>query len=508
MGKYIDDKNKKEIQKILKRLPHRVKLVFFTQENACPMCREQQKLLQEVAELSDNIILEIYDLVKDGGQAMNYNISMIPATAVVSEEKDYGIRFFGLTAGYEFSSLLQTILMVSTEKSNLSPELQKLISYINEPINIKVMVTLTCPYCPQAVHSAHQLAMENKFIKAEMIDAGEFPVLSQKYEVSGVPKIIINEVHSIEGAIPPEALYLQILKAIKPEEYERMEETVGTARSGGKISRGVEGHLYELIVVGAGPAAISATIYASRKDLDVLMIGKKIGGQITYTGEIVNYLGLPGLSGDQMKQLFREHLEIFPHSRILGQTVTQIEKQGDEYVVITEEGKRFRGSSVAYCTGKEYKKLGVPGEEEFIGHGIAFCATCDAPLYRGKKVAVVGGGNSAFTAARDLINYASEIHLIHRREEYSADPALAHLVKLSDKVTLHPNMVVRQFMGGDRLSAIRLTSSDGSQHKDLLVDGVFLEIGLTPNTQPLEELITLNDGREIPVRCDNSTTLP
>ncbi len=173
----------------------------------------------------------------------------------------------------------------------------------------------------------------------------------------------------------------------------------------------------------------------------------------------------------------------------------------------TEGKKEYKGNSVIFCTGKEYRRLGVPGEDKFIGRGIAFCATCDAPLYRGKKVAVVGGGNSAFTAVRDLINFADEIHLVHRKDSFKADISLVKHVKSTKKVLLHTNMVVQEFLGDDTLRGVRLKSTQEQETLDIEVDGVFLEIGLTPNTEAVKDLIQLNARGEIPVKSDNSTAL-
>ncbi|MCJ7631713.1 FAD-dependent oxidoreductase, partial [Candidatus Bathyarchaeota archaeon] len=151
--------------------------------------------------------------------------------------------------------------------------------------------------------------------------------------------------------------------------------------------------------------------------------------------------------------------------------------------------------------------LGVTGEELFIGKGIGFCATCDAPLYQGKRVAVIGGGNSAFTSARDLLNFASEVHVIHRRNEFKADETLIQEVTKAKNVTFHTSMIVNSFLGKDKLTGIRLESVDGKERLDLSIEGVFLEIGLTPNSGPLEGLLKLNEWGEVPVDKNQSTTM-
>ncbi|HVO36914.1 MAG TPA: FAD-dependent oxidoreductase [Candidatus Acidoferrum sp.] len=502
----IDDKTRTELQQILQNLVKRVKLVFFTQPNACPSCEQQLELLKEATSLSDKLELEVYDFVLHGDEARNFKIDKIPATAVIGK-KDYGIRFYGLTVGYEFTSLLEAILMVSTERSGLDPQVEALVKSINEPVHLQVMVTLTCPYCPRMVHTAHQFAFVNDEVRADMVEASEFPQLVQKYRVTAIPKTIVNEVYSFEGALPEAAVYLEILKAVNPEEYKRVEEAVREARGMRKAKQAQEEHLYEVAVVGGGPAAMSAAIYAVRKGLDVALIAKKFGGQITDTATIDNYLGMPSVGGVEMAEAFRNHLESFNISENIGSNVVEIKREDNSFAVITEDNRHFKALSVIYCAGKEYNRLGIPGEEQFIGKGIGFCATCDAPLYQDKRLAVVGGGNSAFTAAHDLLGFASEIHLIHRRKDFKADEALVQEVLNARNVTVHTPMIVRSFLGTDKLTGVRLESIDGKERYDLNVDGVFLEIGLTPNSDPLKGLVELNEAGEVPVNRDQSTSV-
>ena len=291
MSKVIDEKTRIELQRILENLVFPVKLVFFTQQNACPTCVQQLELLKELASMSDKLEFKVYDFILHGDETRNYGIDKIPALAVIGE-KDYGIRFYGLTAGYEFTSLLEAIIMVSTERSGLSPQVEALAGSIREQVHMQVMVTLTCPYCPGMVHIAQQFALVNDNIHADMVEISEFPHLVQRYGVSGVPKTIINEVYSFEGVLPEAVVYLEVLKAVNPEEYKRVEEAVREAQGIRKVKLAEEEHTYEVAIVGGGPAAMSAAIYAVRKGLDVVLITKKLGGHITYTASIQNYLGL------------------------------------------------------------------------------------------------------------------------------------------------------------------------------------------------------------------------
>jgi alkyl hydroperoxide reductase subunit F len=505
MSKVINEETKRELQQILGDLASTVKLIFFTQKDACPTCAQQQELLQELASLSNKLELKVYDYVLHGEEVAGYRIEKIPATVIVG--KTYGIRFYGLTTGYEFTSLIEAIMMVSTGQSGLLPELETLVKEIKEQVHMQVLVTLTCPYCSKMVHVAHQFAFVNDNIKADMVEASEFPQLALKYNVTKVPKTIINEVYSFEGALSETAVYMEILKAVNPEKYRQLEAEIREIQEVHKAKIAEEKHEYEVIIVGGGPAAMSAAIYSVRKGLDVALIAKKLGGQITYTASVENYLGLFAVSGADMAEKFRNHLESYPIAEALGANVVQVKKEDNFFIAVTDDNQQFKALSIIYCAGKEYSRLGVSGEELFIGKGIEFCATCDAPLYQGKRVAVVGGGNSAFTAVRDLLNFASEVHLIHRQNEFRADEALVQEVMRAKNIILHTPMIVSSFLGKDKLTGVRLESIDGTDGLDLNVDGVFLEIGLTPNSSPLNGLIKLNEWGEVPVSRDQSTSM-
>ncbi len=503
----MDDKTSKDLKRVLGKLPNRVEVLYFTQENACPACMNQQRVLEEIVKHTNKIELKIFDFVRDSDKVTKYNIDKIPATAVIGK-KDYGIRFYGLTSGYEFQSLIEAIVIVATGKSGISSEFEEMIRHITQPVHIEVMTTLTCPYCPRAVHTAMQLAMVGDSIRADTVEIAEFPQLAQRYDVTGTPKTIINETHSFVGALPVDRVYLEVLKAVNPEEYKRIEQAIREAHGHRHVRKAESEHEYDVIIVGGGTAAMSAAVYAVRKALDVLLLAKDLGGQINYTARVENYLGLPNIDGKEMVEQFVTHMELFSIAEALGAAVVKIEKKNNVFTAITEDKKYYKGKSVIYCAGKQYRKLGVPGEDRFMGHGVAFCATCDAPLYKGKKVAVVGGGNSAFTSARDLLSFASEIHLIHRRDKFRADRELVKEVTSAKKVTVHMNTVVKEIIGDKKLNAIRIQSANGGQGDDIGVDGVFLEIGLVPNTSPVKGMLELNEHGEIKVTRDNGTSVP
>lgn len=210
------DEDKKQIQDRLKDMRDTVKLVFFTQKlaGACQYCTETEQLLKELTECSEKIDLQVLNFITDKDQVKSYGIDKIPAT-VIEGQQDYGIRFYGIPAGYEFAAFLEVVLLVSSGVSGISDGFQKQIEEIKKPVHIQVFVTPTCPYCTKAALIAQQLAIENEWIRASIVEVTEFPQLGQKYGVMGVPKIVINEEHSFEGALPENLFIEHVVNAVK-----------------------------------------------------------------------------------------------------------------------------------------------------------------------------------------------------------------------------------------------------------------------------------------------------
>jgi glutaredoxin-like protein len=215
----ISKEDQDEIRRIFtERLREEVNVIIFTQEFECDYCKESRMLLTELAQLSNGKVkVQVYDFVKDNTKAQEFKINKIPATLIMGD-KLYGIRYFGIPSGYEFSSLIDDIIDVSNRATRLSNSTKEKLKQINKPVNIQVFVTPTCPYCPRAVRLAHQFAMESQFIEADMIESIEFPQLANKYEVMAVPKIVINDSISFEGALPEPQFLDQVLLALEERE--------------------------------------------------------------------------------------------------------------------------------------------------------------------------------------------------------------------------------------------------------------------------------------------------
>lgn len=213
----LKEEDRKHLIEHFKSLKTPVKLVVFTQTTECQYCQETRMIAEELSDLSDKISLEVYDFVKDGEIAEQYNIDKIPATVVMQggdEPRDFGIRYFGIPSGYEFSSLIEDIVMVSSGESGLSAATKDILAKLDQQVHLQVFVTPTCPYCPQAVRLAHQLAFESDLVQGDMVEAIEFPHLSMKYQVQGVPRTVINETVHQEGAAPEAMLMAKLKEAV------------------------------------------------------------------------------------------------------------------------------------------------------------------------------------------------------------------------------------------------------------------------------------------------------
>ncbi len=213
----LKEEDKEYLTKLFsERLKNKVKIVMFTQKLECEYCKPTEDILKEIAELSDKIELEIHNFIEEKEVADKYHVDKIPAVLILGEDgKDYKVRFFGIPSGYEFTSLVEDIIDISREETDLTPETKDKLSKIDKPIHIQVFVTPTCPYCPSAVRIAHKLAIENDFIRSDMIESIEFPYLANKYGVYGVPKVIINEEIEFEGALPESTFVSFVEEAYK-----------------------------------------------------------------------------------------------------------------------------------------------------------------------------------------------------------------------------------------------------------------------------------------------------
>jgi alkyl hydroperoxide reductase subunit F len=264
---------------------------------------------------------------------------------------------------------------------------------------------------------------------------------------------------------------------------------------------------YDLLIIGAGPAGMTAAVYAARKKLDTLVISKDVGGQTNLASSVETYMGYHYISGAELMQKFEEQVRQFPIALSIGDAVTTLLVKDASFAVVTAQGKTFRGKAVIIASGRRARSLNVPGEKELIGRGVSYCATCDAPLFGGVDVAVIGSGNPALTAVNELTNYARKIYNIVR-VSVKADPILVEKAGKSGKVEFLSGHAVTEIRGKERVEGIVIKQIEDDKEIVLDVNGVFIEIGAVPNTEFAINLVTLNDVKEIEVDCECMTNVP
>jgi alkyl hydroperoxide reductase subunit F len=275
----------------------------------------------------------------------------------------------------------------------------------------------------------------------------------------------------------------------------------------GLESSGVREVLYDVIILGSGPAGMTAAIYTARKGMKTLILSKDVGGQLNISAELENYPGYSYIDAQELISHFEEHVERFDITRVIGEEVVDMEIADKIKRIHTKAGNCYQSRTVIIASGKYPRPLNVPGEQRLLGKGVAYCATCDAPFYRDKVVAVVGGGNSALEAAAELHHWASHVYLLVR-DSYSADDILVDRVSRLPHVEVLMPYETLEVLGEDHVTGVRLRSRQDGSERTLDVDGIFVEVGLLPNSAFAMDVLELNEYGEIVIDCQTRTGVP
>jgi len=265
--------------------------------------------------------------------------------------------------------------------------------------------------------------------------------------------------------------------------------------------------MYELMIIGGGPAGIAAAVYSARKQLKTLLLTVDIGGQINNTWGIENYLGYQFIEGPELINKFQTQMGQFPIDQKIGEKVSQLKEIKKGFEAVTEAGNKYQARVVILTTGKSPRKLGVPGEKELTGRGVTYCAICDGPVFAGQKVVVIGGGNSALEAALDMLKIAKHVDLVSLTK-LTGDPVLIERLSGAKKLNTYIEYQTEEIKGKDLVEGVIIKNNRSGAKKTLDVTGVFIEIGLLPNSSAVKELVRLNKLGEVPVSCACETTMP
>lgn len=265
---------------------------------------------------------------------------------------------------------------------------------------------------------------------------------------------------------------------------------------------------YDIVVVGGGPAGLTAALYSARYELKTIVITKEVGGNASIAPLVDDYPGLPEITGSELVDRFVKHVKKYGVPIVIDE-VTNIIREGEKWKVITKRGRYYYGYAVIIAIGSEKRKLGVPGEKEFTGKGVSYCATCDGPMFRGKVVAVIGGGNSALSSALYLASLASKVYVIHRRDSFRAFPYYVEKARNNPKIEFILNSVVKEIIGSDKVEAVKIVNTKTGEESILKIDGLFIEIGSEPPRTFFEKIgVEVDDNGYAKVNPDQSTNQP
>ena len=348
------------------------------------------------------------------------------------EGKNNGIYFSGIPSGHEFNSLILAVLHSSGTEHKLDKTLTTMVKKINEPLHFEVFISLSCHNCPDVVQSLNQFALINNNINTEMIDGGLYPSLIEDRNIQGVPSVYLNGELFANGKIDTAQLVDKLI--------ERFPYIVG-------VDDNAQLPLQDVTVIGAGPAGVASAIYAARKGLNVTLIADRIGGQVKDTVGIENLISVPKTTGTELTGNMQAHLSDYDINIKEFLRVDKIESNTTDSpwkTLYLSSGEVIESKTVIVATGAKWRELGVPGEKENVGSGVAYCPHCDGPFFKGKDVAVVGGGNSGIEAALDLAGMVNHVTVFEFLPELKADKVLVDKAEANDKITIIKNVATKE----------------------------------------------------------------
>ena len=447
---------------------------------------ELVEFLSAIAGVSDKLTLEERD-----NTGLRSPISFL----LEADGEDTGIRFSGIPSGHEFNSLILAMLQSSGTPMKLDDGLVKMISRVNESLNFEVFVSLSCHNCPDVVQALNQFALINPNITAEMIEGGVFPELVKERDIQGVPVVFLNGEMFSSGKQNASGLIDLLI-----ESYPAMTEA-----SSDEPAELLP--LQDVVVIGGGPAGASAAIYSARKGLKVTLIADTIGGQLTDTQGIENLIGVSKTTGPELTGALVKHMNDYDITLRQDLRVNSIDN--DEIKALNlSTGETVYTKTVIIATGARWRELGVPGEKENVGNGVAYCPHCDGPFFKGKDVAVIGGGNSGIEAALDLAGIVKSVTVFEFATTLRADQVLIDQTEKRDNITIIKNAATQSIKSSNgKVTGLEYLDRESEQVHDISLDGVFVQIGLVPNSQFVEGTVELSKFGEIIVndKCETST---
>lgn len=437
--------------------------------------------LADVASTSDKI-----DFRVQVGEALTFSL--------LKNEEPTGITFRGIPGGHEFSSLLLAILNSDGKGKNLPDAfVEGRIKALKGSIHLTSYISLTCTNCPDVVQALNVMAIVNPVISHEMVDGGLNENEVKRLGIQAVPTVYAD------GEL------IHVGRGDLGELLSKLESKYGSDRS----TTAAPVREYDVIVIGGGPAGASSAIYSARKGLKVAVLAERVGGQVKETVGIENLISTPLTTGEQLAADLKAHMQDYPIDILEHRTVEKVELLEGKKKISLKGGEVFTTLALIIATGASWRKLNIPGETEYTGRGVAYCPHCDGPFYKGKHVAVIGGGNSGIEAAIDLAGICSKVTVFEFMEELKADGVLQDKARSLGNISIHVNAQTTEVIGnGEKVIGLRVKDRATEEERVVDLDGVFVQIGLTSNSTVFKDLVKTNRIGEIEIDTHCRTSVP
>ena len=479
----LDSNIQAQLKAYLERLQHPIELIASLDDR--PASAEMRELITEIAALNDKVTARF-----DGNDARR------PSFQITRQGADMGVRFAAIPMGHEFTSLVLALLQAGGHPPKVEADVIEQIKSLEGDFVFETYMSLTCHNCPDVVQALNLMAVLNPRVRHVAVDGGLFQDEVEARQIMAVPSVFLNGQPFGNGRME----IAEILKKV---------DTGSAARDAAKLSKK---ETFDVLIVGGGPAGAAAAVYAARKGIKTGIVAERFGGQTLDTLGIENYISVLETQGPKFAAALEAHAKAYDVDIMNGQRVAQLEpaaQPGGTISVTLDNGAVLKGRSVILSTGARWKNVNVPGEAEYRNKGVAYCPHCDGPLFKGKKVAVIGGGNSGVEAAIDLAGVVEHVTVVEFADQLKADAVLVNKLKSLPNVEIYTNAQTTEITGdGQKVDGLVFKNrSDGSEHR-LPLAGVFVQIGLVPNTEFLKGVVELSRYGEIIVDAKGATNVP
>ncbi|PPK52477.1 alkyl hydroperoxide reductase subunit F [Marinobacter persicus] len=481
----LDANIKQQLKAYMEKLQQPIELVAAYDDSE--KSQELKQLLEEIEPMSSKIGLRTESDQRVGR----------PSFAIQRVGTDVSVRFAGIPMGHEFTSLVLALLQVGGHPSKASQELIEQIQDLDEELEFETYFSLSCQNCPDVVQALNLISILNPKIKHTAIDGAVFQDEVERREVMAVPSVFMNGEPWGQGRMTLEEIVAKL-------------DTNSAAKEAKKIN---ERDPFEVLVIGGGPAGASAAIYAARKGISTGIAAERFGGQVADTMGIENLISVPYTEGPKLVSAMEQHVNEYDVDIMNMQRAEKLipaKEKGGLHEVRLENGATLQSKTLILSTGARWRQMGVPGEEEYRNKGVAYCPHCDGPLFKGKRVAVIGGGNSGVEAAIDLAGIVGHVTLIEFGDEMKADEVLQRKLRSLDNVKIITSGQTTEIVGENgKVSGLNYTDRKTGDSHHVELEGVFVQIGLVPNTEWLKGgEIELSQHGEIIVNDRNETSVP